>query len=134
MKAIFVFTAALMTGASIYGLASYKNLSNTKDFKELYAERKEVNSAEPLLIDKKPEKKEPAIAVLKKVEEPGVAKKKTNKKTISVRKQGVKKQRNENKLPATKVSKETTNKSQEPVKKVKKLNRKMFSRAALKDE
>jgi len=50
MKAILIFTAALMTRASIYGVASYKQLSGTKDFKDLYVEKKERPKGEPAVV------------------------------------------------------------------------------------
>ena len=64
MKAILIFTAALMTGASIYGVASYKQLSDTKDFKELYVDKKETEKQNVVAM-KTAEEKEP-IAEAKK--------------------------------------------------------------------
>src|SRR5215203_4314392 len=45
MKAILIATAALMTGAGVYGLVDYNKTSGTTDFERLYKEEKSVAPA-----------------------------------------------------------------------------------------
>jgi hypothetical protein len=149
MKAILIFTAALMTGASIYGVTSYKQLSGTKDFKELYVEKKEPLKKEPSVTKIAAEKKEPALAKTKKPDKKVSPVKKTKRKTVVAKKEETKAEIiTIEELPAQEpsiqeffakqahpeVKEETASPTTEQPKKVKKLKRSMFSRARISSE
>jgi len=148
MKAILIFTAALMTGASIYGVASYKQLADTKDFKELYTGKEESSKSEAITTKVALEKKEPAITETKKFEEKLAATKKMKRKPSIGKKDEMKTeviaieeisaepsvQESFEGKPSVEIKEEATSTTRQQSKKVKKLKRNMFSRAALKDE
>ena len=147
MKAILIFTVALMTGASIYGVASYKQLSGTTDFKELYTEKKEPSKEEPVTAEIATEKKEPVLTKTKKPKKKTSTSKKTKRKPAAGKKEETGLIATEESLakellvqelfaeqsPAE-VKEEALSTITEQPKKVKKLKRNMFSRAALRDE
>jgi hypothetical protein len=148
MKAILIFTAALMTGASIYGVASYKQLSDTKDFKELYVEKKQPLKEEPVSKKVITEKKAPVLTETKKVTKKAPTVKKIKRKQNLPAKEEVKTELvTMEELPAEELSiqeffkeesfkevkEEAAPTTTEQPKKVKKLKRNMFSRAALRD-
>lgn len=148
MKAIVIFTAALMTGASIYGVTSYKQLSGTKGFKDLYVEKKQPPKEEPVTTEIAGEKKEAALtknkkpdnfSTVSKAKRKPVAPKKEESKAglitteeLSAKEPAVQEFLTEQ--AAAEVKEDATSITKEQPKKVKKLKRRMFSRAALRDE
>ena len=110
MKSIFYIGAALMVGAGIYGFVDYRKTNETKEFRSLY-EEKEIRGTnphstveterKPVLIQDEPVKMASSATVF-------AAKPKEETKPIA--KAGTQKQR---------------------MKKSRKLNYKLFSRAAL---
>lgn len=115
MKPILYFSAALMIGASIYGFVDYKKTTRIANFKNMYDKKEVTNSA----IASKKEN------VVKMPEPPGNTKVVTPGKSIEKGK------------PMTK--KTTTKKSVRSIaeksnlKKQKKLDHKLFSRAPLRE-
>ena len=149
MKAILIFTAALMTGASIYGVASYKQLAGTKDFKELYTEKKESPRSEAITTKVASEKKESAITEIKKPQKKIAVNRTTKRRTATLKKEEVKADFIIVEQPATALkeesaietkeelvmeAKEEAAPNKEQTKKVKKLKRNMFSRARISNE
>ena len=128
--------ASLMIGASIYGFVGLKQSHNKKEFTEMYTKEKKESPAtrEPVTIVE--EKK----TVVK--DEPVVKKQNKAKKTVKTEKTNVVTPTTiENEGPgdvSIDKSNENNKTSTEPVvnktKKKKRLNTKIFSRAALRDE
>jgi hypothetical protein len=140
MKSILYVGATLMIGASIYGFVDYKQTSRKKEFTSMYEENKKapvvsddvkvtepVNTKDVVASDKEPvvkkqvlgNKEEATIAVVKPIaEEERIAAKETKeigKTTVAI-----------------KASKESS--VAKKVKKKKKLDHRIFSRAPLRDE
>jgi len=139
MKSILYVGATLMIGASIYGFVDYKQTSHKKEFKEMYVDEKAKEPAvvtpvvktEPVVTDevmtktktpmarKKVSKEEVTIAPVKPIAEdermsPGEIK---NIETATV---------------TTTLTKEDV--AKKTIKKRKRINTKLFSRAPLRDE
>lgn len=144
MKSILYVGATLMIGASIYGFVDYKQTHQEKEFKEMYAAETPETPAD---IIKEPTVTEPVVK-----KDIVVTKKKTSsKKQLSTKKEmdvevkGIKaisddlkitsKQTNE--IGDATVSVKTSgnpNTEKKVVKKKKKLNSKLFSRAPIREE
>lgn len=129
MKAVIFVTAALMTSASIYGVVSYKHLSNTKDFENLYVEKKEVLHALPQPVKENKVNAQNSISKIKEEKKPVDGDKKAAKKNASSKKKAVKKEPINNNAAVTKIDEVKTNEVKKPVKKTKRVSSKMFSRA-----
>jgi len=149
MKAILIFTAALMAGASIYGVASYKQLADTKDFKQLYTEKKAPSRPEAITTKVVLEKKEPAITEIKQPQKKIAVNRTAKRRTTTLKKEEVKadliiveqpaialkeEPAIETKEELVTEAKEEAISNKEQPKKVKKLKRNMFSRARISNE
>ena len=106
MKAFLYAGATLMIGASIYGFVSYKQTQNRKEFKTMYVEEKQ-----PVVVPDEPAPAPEAKTVVAK--------------TTTVEKKEVR---------TTPVKTTTNNKAVKKIKKKKRFDARIFSRAPLKED
>ena len=146
MKAILYIGAVLMTGASVYGFVDYKKSSRNKDFTRLYEEKQEATTApenknirqdSKVVTEKKEVEKPVAPFPPQKTKNPSRALKPVVvtpeiKMTEPEKVPAVLEKPEEPLAPETAVIKENSNANKIATAKTKKrINRKMFSRAAL---
>lgn len=137
MKSILYAGAALMIGASIYGFVDYKQTSQKKEFKGMYADGQKTTSPEVVAVSNKKEEVSPVAPVVKKVP----LKTQTSKKVENDEKlDPVKPIPGELTLDPTepgrieKAEVTVTPKANIKKSKKKKLNSKLFSRAPIREE
>jgi hypothetical protein len=117
MKSILYVGAVLMTGACIYGFVDYRKVNNNKEFKSLYRSEATTTKASP---------SDGQVSDVKNIE-------KVNEKAISSLPAPATKLTSGAKLEPAKELKEEATDSKRKSTKRKKLNYKLYSRAALEE-